>query len=104
MGTRPAEVWGWERYPFSSRSLMVLRIVAGDTPKPLTPSHRAASRRLRRFHIGLDHGLQNADFPFREVLSNGSETSGHVHHVLERSRTPGGSVNPCPRERGGRPS
>src|SRR5881409_2084273 len=27
---RPAEVWGWYRYPFSSRSLMVLRIVAED--------------------------------------------------------------------------
>ncbi len=32
VGTRPAEVWGWVRYPFSSRSLMVLRTVAGDTP------------------------------------------------------------------------
>src|SRR5467141_85756 len=29
---RPAEVWGWYRYPFSSRSLMVLRIVAGESP------------------------------------------------------------------------
>src|SRR2546422_1515155 len=29
---RPAEVWGWYRYPFSSRSLMVLRIVAADRP------------------------------------------------------------------------
>src|SRR5881398_781502 len=27
---RPAEVWGWYRYPFSSRSLIVLRIVAED--------------------------------------------------------------------------
>src|SRR5213596_517657 len=30
VGMRPAEVWGWYRYPFSSRSLMVLRIVAED--------------------------------------------------------------------------
>src|SRR5213083_2016886 len=27
---RPAEVWGWYRYPFSSRPLIVLRIVAED--------------------------------------------------------------------------
>jgi hypothetical protein len=32
VGTRPAEVCGWYRYPFSSRSLMVFRTVAGDTP------------------------------------------------------------------------
>jgi len=29
---RPAEVWGWYKYPFSSRSLIVLRIDAGDRP------------------------------------------------------------------------
>jgi hypothetical protein len=34
VGTRPAEVCGWKRYPFSSRSLIVFRIVAGDTPSP----------------------------------------------------------------------
>ena len=34
VGTRPADVCGWKRYPFSSRSLIVLRIVAGDTPSP----------------------------------------------------------------------
>jgi hypothetical protein len=32
VGTRPADVCGWKRYPFSSRSLMVLRTVAADTP------------------------------------------------------------------------
>jgi hypothetical protein len=31
---RPAEVWGWNRYPLSSSSLMVFRMVAGDTPSP----------------------------------------------------------------------
>jgi hypothetical protein len=31
---RPADVCGWKRYPFSSRSLIVLRMVAGDTPSP----------------------------------------------------------------------
>jgi hypothetical protein len=34
VGTRPAEVCGWYRYPFSSRSLIVFRIVAGETPSP----------------------------------------------------------------------
>ena len=34
VGMRPAEVCGWKRNPFSSRSLIVLRIVAGDTPSP----------------------------------------------------------------------
>jgi hypothetical protein len=34
VGTRPADVCGWKRKPFSSRSLIVLRIVAGDTPMP----------------------------------------------------------------------
>jgi hypothetical protein len=34
VGTRPAEVCGWYRKPFSSRSLIVFRIVAGDTPRP----------------------------------------------------------------------
>ena len=33
-GSRPAEVCGWKRKPFSSRSLIVLRIVAGETPIP----------------------------------------------------------------------
>src|SRR5262245_2809637 len=31
---RPAEVCVWKRNPFSSRSLIVLRIVAGESPKP----------------------------------------------------------------------
>src|SRR2546422_4686793 len=31
---RPAEVCGWYRYPFSSRSLIVLRIVAADSIMP----------------------------------------------------------------------
>ena len=31
VGTRPAEVWGWDRYPSSSRSAMVLRMVAGES-------------------------------------------------------------------------
>ncbi len=34
VGTRPADVCGWKRKPFSSRSLIVLRIVAGETPMP----------------------------------------------------------------------
>jgi hypothetical protein len=34
VGIRPAEVWGWNRYPLSSSSLIVFRIVAGDTPSP----------------------------------------------------------------------
>src|SRR5215467_3619946 len=31
---RPAEVCVWKRNPFSSRSLIVLRIVAGESPRP----------------------------------------------------------------------
>jgi hypothetical protein len=34
VGTRPADVCGWKRKPFSSRSLIVFLMVAGDTPKP----------------------------------------------------------------------
>src|SRR5450759_5390071 len=34
VGTRPAEVCGCMRNPFSSRSLIVLRMVAGETPNP----------------------------------------------------------------------
>src|SRR5690348_7452482 len=31
---RPADVWGWYRYPFSSRSLIVFRIVAAESAWP----------------------------------------------------------------------
>src|SRR3954469_15282154 len=34
VGIRPADVCGWERNPFSSRSLIVFRIVAAETPRP----------------------------------------------------------------------
>src|SRR3989338_7540959 len=32
VGERPAEVWGWARYPLSTRRFISLRIVAGETP------------------------------------------------------------------------
>ncbi len=33
MGTLPAEVWGWLKNPSFSSSAMMLRIVAGLTPR-----------------------------------------------------------------------
>ena len=56
---RPADVCGWKRNPFSSRSLIVLRIVAGDTPRPKRRDERARAGRFGGLHVRLDHGLEN---------------------------------------------
>ena len=45
-----------------------------------TPAgHGSTSRRLGGFHIGLYYGLQNGDFPVREVLTYRSDPSCFIH-------------------------
>ena len=65
-------------------------------PQATQPGHRAASGRLCRFHVCLDYGLQNADFPFREVLPDWFQIPVLSIMVMKDRRRLGGSVNPPP--------